>query len=258
MSAATKVTIAVVVLFAALLGVYYGFGGPGGGFAPADELPPAEDGPGAVVTADEAAPETPGMLGTSVEQAIGGDESGPGVLASDGLLPAVERRPAPPADEWVIGPPPAYPPAVRRAELPQPAGEQQYTSYVVQEGDSMWTIADQLLKDPSRWGLIAEANPTIDPNRLQVGQRIRVPQGTPAGQPRLNAPASVDKAPSAPRQAPAAATYTVRAGDTLSSIAQAHYRDASRWRAIWEANRATIGWDPDRLKVGMRLRIPPA
>jgi nucleoid-associated protein YgaU len=30
------------------------------------------------------------------------------------------------------------------------------------------------------------------------------------------------------------------------------------WRAIYDANRTAIGGDPDRLEVGMRLRIPPA
>ena len=86
------------------------------------------------------------------------------------------------------------------------------------------------------------------------GQRIRVPRGeAPANGPLLNAPAQLAD----PGQE-SATFYTVRSGDTLSRIAQSQYRDATKWRAIYDANRAMIGLDPDRLEVGMRLRIPPA
>jgi nucleoid-associated protein YgaU len=50
--------------------------------------------------------------------------------------------------------------------------------------------------------------------------------------------------------------YIVRPGDTLSSIAQRVYRDASKWTVIYEANRKEIGENFDRLEVGMRLTIP--
>jgi nucleoid-associated protein YgaU len=48
----------------------------------------------------------------------------------------------------------------------------------------------------------------------------------------------------------------VQSGDTLSTIAEDQYRSESRWREIYQANRTTIGGNPDRLKVGMKLRIP--
>jgi nucleoid-associated protein YgaU len=58
--------------------------------------------------------------------------------------------------------------------------------------------------------------------------------------------------------APAAGnSYIVRAGDTLSHIALRFYKDASRWPEIHEANMGLIGNDPARLKVGMKLTIPP-
>lgn len=49
--------------------------------------------------------------------------------------------------------------------------------------------------------------------------------------------------------------YTVVAGDTLSHIAQHHYGDASRWPAIFEANRDKLS-DPDRIFPGQVLRLP--
>ena len=54
----------------------------------------------------------------------------------------------------------------------------------------------------------------------------------------------------------AGTTYTVRGGDTLSSIAAEFYGDASEWRPIYEANRDRLP-DPASLSTGMSLRIPP-
>ncbi|HMB43526.1 MAG TPA: LysM peptidoglycan-binding domain-containing protein [Luteimonas sp.] len=51
-------------------------------------------------------------------------------------------------------------------------------------------------------------------------------------------------------------TYTVRKGDTLSQIAHDHYGKASRWHAIFEANRDQID-DPDKIRPGQVLNLPP-
>ena len=50
--------------------------------------------------------------------------------------------------------------------------------------------------------------------------------------------------------------YVVKAGDTLSKIAQEFYGDASRWNEIFEANKDQIA-DPNLIRVGQELRIPP-
>ena len=59
----------------------------------------------------------------------------------------------------------------------------------------------------------------------------------------------------APAAAPASRTYTVVAGDSLSKIAQRELGDASRWRAIYDANRDTIK-DPDLIHPGQVLKMP--
>jgi len=61
--------------------------------------------------------------------------------------------------------------------------------------------------------------------------------------------------PSAP-PATTGQTYTVRSGDTLSSIAQSFYGDPTEWRPIFEANRDLLP-SPDALQAGQSLRIPP-
>jgi nucleoid-associated protein YgaU len=47
----------------------------------------------------------------------------------------------------------------------------------------------------------------------------------------------------------------VAKGDTLSHIAQAHYGQASKWHAIFEANRDQLD-DPDKIFPGQVLKLP--
>jgi nucleoid-associated protein YgaU len=52
-------------------------------------------------------------------------------------------------------------------------------------------------------------------------------------------------------------TYTVESGDSLSKIAKEIYGKASAWPVIFEANRDQLD-DPDRIKPGQILKIPPS
>ena len=49
--------------------------------------------------------------------------------------------------------------------------------------------------------------------------------------------------------------HTVEKGDTLSKIAKEYYGDASKWKAIHEANRDLIT-NPDLIQIGWALKIP--
>ncbi|MGD9691615.1 MAG: LysM peptidoglycan-binding domain-containing protein [Phycisphaerales bacterium] len=53
--------------------------------------------------------------------------------------------------------------------------------------------------------------------------------------------------------APAMRSYTVRAGDTLQSIARATFGDGAKWSIIARANPRV---DPIKLRAGMVLQIP--
>lgn len=66
----------------------------------------------------------------------------------------------------------------------------------------------------------------------------------------------VKAAPAAAREAPKPNFYTVEKGDSLSAIAKAQYGDANKWRALYEANRAVIGDDPDQIYPGQQIRVP--
>ncbi|MGA7616501.1 MAG: LysM peptidoglycan-binding domain-containing protein [Thermoanaerobaculia bacterium] len=49
--------------------------------------------------------------------------------------------------------------------------------------------------------------------------------------------------------------HEVVKGDTLSAIAKKYYGNAGKYTKIFEANRDILD-DPDRIKVGQKLKIP--
>src|SRR5437588_5647202 len=51
-------------------------------------------------------------------------------------------------------------------------------------------------------------------------------------------------------------TYRVKDGDTLASISRKFYKTSKRWKEIRDANEKKID-DPDNLKAGLTLTIPP-
>lgn len=148
------------------------------------------------------------------------------------------------------------PPAPRETETETEPAEPERTTprstprtYTVKAGDLLSTIAVEVYGDQSKWFDIAQANPTIDPKRLQVGQVIALPalDGNGGG--------GDEARPPAPGRDQ---TYTVRPGDNLSRIASKFYGDSEKWDLIYARNRNAIGPRPDNLQVGMKLTIPQA
>jgi hypothetical protein len=50
--------------------------------------------------------------------------------------------------------------------------------------------------------------------------------------------------------------HVVNRGDSLSLISKKYYGTATKWRTIYDYNRDTVGSDPNRISVGLRLIIP--
>ena len=124
------------------------------------------------------------------------------------------------------------------------------TEYTIKAGDTGVSIAKDWFGDGNKWTLISKANPWVDFNKLQIGQKIKLP-------PKNATTAAV--APTAPVKqaaAPETGVYVVRSGDTLIKIARDLYNDASKWESIYAANRKTIGDDPAELQAGMKLTLP--
>ncbi len=104
-------------------------------------------------------------------------------------------------------------------------------TYIVKANDTLWNIA-------SRYGLFVNdllaANPSVDPQRLRIGQSLRIPISGNTGQ----------------AAAPASALYTVRTDDTLWDIA------ANYGLSVDDLLAANSGVDPRRLVVGQQLTVP--
>lgn len=122
--------------------------------------------------------------------------------------------------------------------------------HVVLAGETMSSIARDVLGDARYYVQIARENPLVDPTRLRPGQELRLPD--PASlreRDTVAAPATADNAAEGE-------VYTVQPTDTLSGIAQQFYGDPSRWEEIYQANRTIIGDSPRGLRPNMRLTIP--
>jgi nucleoid-associated protein YgaU len=51
-------------------------------------------------------------------------------------------------------------------------------------------------------------------------------------------------------------TYTVKPGDSLWKIAKLQLGSGSKWESVYEANRETVGPDPNKIFPGQKLVLP--
>jgi 5'-nucleotidase len=49
------------------------------------------------------------------------------------------------------------------------------TKYTIKKGDSLWSIAQAHYGNGNKWKLIANANPKLNPDKIQAGQTIVLP-----------------------------------------------------------------------------------
>lgn len=62
-------------------------------------------------------------------------------------------------------------------DRPREKPSKQVTSYLVKKGDTLWDLADKKLGDGSRWREIAKLNGVTDPRKLQIGAKLKFPEG---------------------------------------------------------------------------------
>lgn len=107
---------------------------------------------------------------------------------------------------------------------------------------------------PTATAAAAAAGPAVaaSPQRPPLASPVASPS-SPSG---ASTPAASATGTSASSSG-AGETYEVQAGDTLGTIAEKFYGDSTQWRPIYDANKDAIGPDPDKLKLGQQLKIPP-
>jgi nucleoid-associated protein YgaU len=99
------------------------------------------------------------------------------------------------------------------------------------------------------------ANPSAANGRPTIVLVTAVPSPSVAASP---VPSVVSPTAVVATQPQGSTEYVVQPGDTLRTIAQQEYGDATLWPRIYDANRDVIGPDPDELQPGTRLHIPSA
>ena len=146
---------------------------------------------------------------------------------------------------------------ITRDERPAPPPPRALT-HVVQKGEVLSEISKKYCGTSRKWRDIQKANDGLNPRRLQVGMKLKIP---PLAQ--VMSVGGVAAAASPPpalsvtgRAAPAAQrTYTVKKGDTLYDIARKVYGDGTRFKDIQAANRRLLSGHR-YLQPGMTLVIP--
>jgi nucleoid-associated protein YgaU len=101
------------------------------------------------------------------------------------------------------------------------------------------------------------AQPTTQPTTTSPTTTAISPAAPKVPSPSPSVAALPSPSPSQPRASGPEQTYTVEAGDTLAKIAQKYYGDETLWRMLYDANRGLIGDNPDNIKVGTQIKIPP-
>ncbi|MER5866341.1 LysM peptidoglycan-binding domain-containing protein [Kitasatospora sp. NPDC002040] len=189
---------------------------------------------------------------------------------------AVPDRPVAVAPAQVMSAPqyaalPAAPAAPTLTPAADPAP--QYTVQDSRPADSLWSIAERQLGSGERWLEIAKLNDgrvmddsgrRFDADRpIHPGWQLLMPGDAKAQPAPAQAPAPAP-APAAQTPAPQHASVTVKAGDTLSAIAERELGDAEGWPKLFEANKGVAApdgerlTDPDVVVPGMVLAIPGA
>jgi LysM repeat protein len=157
-----------------------------------------------------------------------------------------EFQPTTPVTTTDTNLPPVTPPIVTTTTNPgtpavTPEAPGVATDYVVAKGDTYSTIAKSKKVTVKA---LTEANPGVEPTKLQIGQKLHIPP--PTAPTVANATSNGAAATDANTGDP---LYTVKSGDTLIRIASEHKTTV---RAIRTANNLRT----DSIKVGQKLKLP--
>jgi LysM repeat protein len=137
---------------------------------------------------------------------------------------------------------PTFAPTSAPVETAQPVPAPLTTSatdYVIVKGDTFGTVAKKF--HVSVKGLL-EANPSVEPTKLKIGQTIHVPAAASTSSPASAVTAAADTTGTGQ-------TYTVKSGDSLTKI-------AGQFGIKVRALRSFNNLKTDKIVVGQKLAIP--
>jgi len=117
--------------------------------------------------------------------------------------------------------------------------EQSKKSYTVEQGDSLWSIAQSKYKDGFKWTEIAKANSLNAPYILEIGQKLTIPVLEDTEVVQAPSEDKVDNNDQMISNKIIGEKYTVVVGDDLWDIAVRAYGDGFKWTEIAKANSLT-------------------
>jgi nucleoid-associated protein YgaU len=224
---------------------------PGGGSPQGSGASPAPIPPGPAA-ANQSTPQLGGGTATTSSGTLGG--SVPIAASNQGaIINSAGNNPG-----GYTSPIPSGP-----ATLPS-ARDTSVRTHVVQPGETYASIAKAVYGNESYYPHLIRANPTIEARRLRPGMTINVPPSSEVRADTTSRPGSTGSPQAAAQSAaPQAALdprteYRVGEGDSLEKISLKLYGKRDRTEKLYELNKATIGADPARLKIGMVLKLPEA
>jgi nucleoid-associated protein YgaU len=124
--------------------------------------------------------------------------------------------------------------AARRAAVARHEEKKEMSQYTVQQGDTLWGIAQSQCGDGSVWPVIYYENRWVignNPNLIHPGQVLYINCPTPGG-----------------------IWYEVEPGDNLTRIAEKLCGNDD-WKKIYNENKNVIGGNPNLIKPGQWLHV---
>ena len=133
-------------------------------------------------------------------------------------------------------------PEIENGQAVLPDADDEIITYTVQEGDTLWKIAEAYYGSGRYWTEIYRLNEDVigDPDRIYAGQVLKI-----------NLSLTVEQQP---EREPDKIYYIVQKGDSLWSIAEKLYGQGRKWRRIYQAN--SIISDPQYIYEGQAIIIP--
>lgn len=140
------------------------------------------------------------------------------------------------------------PPTLQPEPTPIAAPASAPVEHTVAAGETLGDISLKYFKSSKQWKKIVDANPGLDPKTIKVGQKLRIPVETKA-----DAPLALGNGPAPMAPVAGERTYTIKANDSLYSIARKELGAPNRWKEIQALN---AGVNTADLKVGQVIKLP--
>ncbi len=122
--------------------------------------------------------------------------------------------------------------------------------HTVKAGETLWSIAEDFYKSGYNWVDIQKANNIANPDAIEEGQTLTIPDAKPIV---IEQKGQIAAASSVEQRKTEIKTYTVVHGDDLWNIAVKEYGNGYEWVKIAKANKLV---NPSLIHSGNVLTLP--